>query len=48
MLCNLWLQKKNFSTHLFSFFFGSGIWDPGPGSGMGKNQDPGAGIISRI
>ncbi len=39
----MWLQKmydnKFFFTPLFVAVFGSGI--RGPGSGMGKNQDPG-------
>jgi hypothetical protein len=39
--------KKGRTTNFFSLLsfaavFGSGIWDPG--SGMGKNQDPGSGI----
>ncbi len=38
-----------FSTLSFVAVFGSGILDPGsvvrdPGSGRGKNQDPGSGI----
>ncbi len=47
-------QKKIMTTIFFSpmsfiAVFGSGIRDPGfeirdPGSGMGKNQDPGSGI----
>ncbi len=36
------LTKKNFSPLSFVAVFGSGIRDPG--SGMGKNQDPGSGI----
>jgi hypothetical protein len=36
------LTKKNFSPLSFAAVFGSGIRDPG--SGMGKNQDPGSGI----
>jgi hypothetical protein len=41
--------KKRMITNFFSplsfvTVFGSGIRDPGPGSGMGKNQDPGSGI----
>jgi hypothetical protein len=40
--------KKGMTTNFYSplsfiAVFGSGIWDPG--SGMGKNQDPGSGII---
>ncbi len=46
ILWNLWLHKKVwhqiFSPHSFVAVFGSGIRDPG--SGMGKNQDPGSGI----
>ncbi len=45
--CEICGYKKSLTTNLFSplsFFaiFGSGIRDPG--SGMGKNQDPGSGI----
>jgi hypothetical protein len=36
------LPKKIFSPPSFVAVFGSGIRDPG--SGMGKNQDPGSGI----
>jgi hypothetical protein len=36
------LTKKIFSPLSFVAVFGSGIRDPG--SGMGKNQDPGSGI----
>jgi hypothetical protein len=36
------LTRKIFSTLSFVAVFGSGIRDPG--SGMGKNQDPGSGI----
>jgi len=36
------LTKKKFSPLSFLPVFGSGIRDPG--SGMGKNQDPGSGI----
>ncbi len=51
---NYFLQQKKVGQQLFFhpslllLFLvpGSGIWDPG--SGMGKNQDPGTGIISRI
>jgi hypothetical protein len=35
-------DKKFFSPLSFLPVFGSGIRDPG--SGMGKNQDPGSGI----
>ncbi len=46
------LTKIFFSPLSFLPVFGSGIWDlgseirdpPDPGSGMGKNQDPGSGI----
>jgi hypothetical protein len=43
------LTKKNFSPLSFVAVFGSGIRDlrsgiRDPGSGMGKNQDPGSGI----
>jgi hypothetical protein len=37
-----WFDKKNCSPLSFVAVFGSGIRDPG--SGMGKNQDPGSGI----
>jgi hypothetical protein len=33
-----------FSSLSFVAVFGSGIRDRDPGSGMGKNQDPGSGI----
>jgi hypothetical protein len=36
------MTKKFFSPLSFDGLFGSGIGDPG--SGMGKNQDPGSGI----
>jgi hypothetical protein len=36
------MTKKIFSPLSFVAFFESGIWDPG--SGMGKNQDPGSEI----
>jgi hypothetical protein len=36
------MKKKNFSTLSFAAVLGSGIRDPG--SGMGKNQDPGSEI----
>ncbi len=45
--CEIWANKtrydkKKFSPLSFVSVFGSGIRDPG--SGMGKNQDPGSGI----
>jgi hypothetical protein len=38
----LWLQKKGLTTNFFSPLSFVAFLDPG--SGMGKNQDPGSGI----
>jgi hypothetical protein len=47
--------EKGFKKFFFTLFFGCCFWirDPGSGirdlgSGMGKNQDPGSGLTSRI
>jgi hypothetical protein len=40
------MTKKNFSPLSFVAVFGSGIRDPG--SGMGKNQDPGYGSATLV
>jgi hypothetical protein len=46
------MTKNFFSPLSFVADFGSGIRDPGsgiwdPGSGMGKNQDPGSGMLDK-